>query len=57
MSDNSQQIKQNKCLGASEDWNLIFLNDPAATKKPYMVDWYQFQGILRWSLILFFMFF
>ena len=22
----------------------------------YMVDWYQFQGILRWSLILFFMF-
>ena len=22
----------------------------------YMVDWYQFQGMLRWSLILFFMF-
>ena len=21
-----------------------------------MVDWYQFQGMLRWSLILFFMF-
>ena len=22
----------------------------------YMVDWYQFQGLLRWSLILIFMF-
>ena len=22
----------------------------------YLVDWYQFQGMLRWSLILFFMF-
>ena len=22
----------------------------------YLVDWYQFQGLLRWSLILFFMF-
>ena len=22
----------------------------------YMVDWYNFQGLLRWSLILFFMF-
>ena len=33
-------------------WLLLFV----LSFFSYMVDWYQFQGILRWSLILFFMF-
>ena len=33
-------------------WGLLFV----LSFFSYMVDWYQFQGILRWSLILFFMF-
>ena len=34
-------------------WGLLFV----LSFFSYMVDWYQFQGMLRWSLILFFMFF
>ena len=34
-------------------WGLLFV----LSFFSYMVDWYQFQGLLRWSLILFFMFF
>ena len=33
-------------------WGLLFV----LSFFSYLVDWYQFQGILRWSLILFFMF-
>ena len=33
-------------------WGLLFV----LSFFSYMVDWYQFQGMLRWSLILFFMF-
>ena len=33
-------------------WVLLFV----LSFFSYMVDWYQFQGMLRWSLILFFMF-
>ena len=33
-------------------WLLLFV----LSFFSYMVDWYQFQGMLRWSLILFFMF-
>ena len=33
-------------------WTLLFV----LSFFSYMVDWYQFQGMLRWSLILFFMF-
>ena len=33
-------------------WTLLFVFSFFS----YMVDWYQFQGMLRWSLILFFMF-
>ena len=33
-------------------WGLLFV----LSFFSYMVDWYQFQGLLRWSLILFFMF-
>ena len=32
-------------------WTLLFVFSALS----YMVDWYQFQGYLRWSLILFFM--
>ena len=32
-------------------WTLLFVFSAFS----YMVDWYQFQGYLRWSLILFFM--
>ena len=31
-------------------WGLLFV----LSFFSYMVDWYQFQGMLRWSLILFF---
>ena len=31
-------------------WGLLFV----LSFFSYMVDWYQFQGLLRWSLILFF---
>ena len=33
-------------------WGLLFV----LSFFSYMVDWYNFQGLLRWSLILFFMF-
>ena len=33
-------------------WGLLFV----LSFFSYMVDWYQFQGMLRWSLILLFMF-
>ena len=33
-------------------WGLLFV----LSFFSYLVDWYQFQGLLRWSLILFFMF-
>ena len=33
-------------------WGLLFVLSVFS----YIVDWYQFQGLLRWSLILFFMF-
>ena len=33
-------------------WGLLFV----LSFFSYMVDWYQFQGMLRWSLIFFFMF-
>ena len=33
-------------------WGLLFV----LSFFSYMVAWYQFQGIMRWSLILFFMF-
>tara|TARA_B100001989_G_scaffold85518_1_gene59384 strand:+ start:122 stop:475 length:354 start_codon:yes stop_codon:yes gene_type:complete len=33
-------------------WGLLFV----LSFFSYLVDWYQFQGMLRWSLILFFMF-
>ena len=33
-------------------WGLLFV----LSFFSYMVDWYQFQGLLSWSLILFFMF-
>ena len=33
-------------------WGLLFV----LSFFSYMVDWYQFQGMLRWSLILVFMF-
>ena len=33
-------------------WGLLFV----LSFFSYMVDWYQFQGLLRWSLILLFMF-
>ena len=33
-------------------WGLLFV----LSIFYYMVDWYQFQGMLRWTLILFFMF-
>ena len=33
-------------------WGLLFV----LSFFSYMVDWYQFQGLLRWSLILTFMF-
>ena len=33
-------------------WGLLFV----LSFFSYMVDWYQFQGMLRWSLILIFMF-
>ena len=33
-------------------WGLLFV----LSFFSYMVDWYQFQGLLRWSLILIFMF-
>ena len=32
-------------------WTLLFVFSAFS----YMVDWYQFQGYVRWSLILFFM--
>ena len=33
-------------------WGLLFVLSFCS----YMVDWFQFQGLLRWSLILIFMF-
>ena len=33
-------------------WGLLFV----LSFFSYMVDWYAFQGLLRWSLILVFMF-
>jgi cytochrome c oxidase subunit IV len=33
-------------------WALLFV----LSTMSYMVDWYQLEGMLRWSLILFFMF-
>ena len=33
-------------------WGLLFVFSTFS----YMVDWYNFQGLLRWSLILIFMF-
>ena len=33
-------------------WGLLFVLSFCS----YMVDWYEFQGLLRWSLILIFMF-
>ena len=33
-------------------WGLLFFLSFCS----YMVDWFQFQGLLRWSLILLFMF-
>ena len=33
-------------------WGLLFV----LSFFSYMVDWFQFQGLLRWSLILIFMF-
>ena len=33
-------------------WGLLFV----LSFFSYMVDWFAFQGLLRWSLILFFMF-
>tara|TARA_B110000008_G_scaffold235522_1_gene240402 strand:- start:215 stop:553 length:339 start_codon:yes stop_codon:yes gene_type:complete len=33
-------------------WGLLFV----LSFFSYMVDWYQFQGLIRWSLILIFMF-
>ena len=33
-------------------WGLLFV----LSFFSYMVDWYQFQGLLRWTLILTFMF-
>lgn len=33
-------------------WGLLFVLSAAS----YMVDYYQFQGLLRWSLIIIFMF-
>ena len=33
-------------------WGLLFV----LSFFSYMVDWYNFQGLLRWSLILIFMF-
>ena len=33
-------------------WGLLFV----LSFFSYMVDWYQFQGLLRWTLILIFMF-
>ena len=33
-------------------WLLLFI----LSTMSYMVDWFQFQGYLRWTLILFFMF-
>ena len=33
-------------------WLLLFVLSTLS----YLVDWYQFQGLLRWSLILLFMF-
>ena len=32
-------------------WGLLFVFSTFS----YMVDWYNFQGLLRWSLIIFFM--
>ena len=32
-------------------WGLLFVLSTFS----YMVDWYNFQGLLRWSLIIFFM--
>tara|TARA_E500000331_G_scaffold221239_1_gene211884 strand:+ start:72 stop:401 length:330 start_codon:yes stop_codon:yes gene_type:complete len=32
-------------------WGLLFVFSAFS----YMVDWYNFQGLLRWSLIIFFM--
>jgi len=32
-------------------WGLLFVFSTFS----YLVDWYEFQGILRWSLIIFFM--
>ena len=32
-------------------WGLLFV----LSFFSYLVDWYQFQGMLRWSLIIFFM--
>ena len=33
-------------------WLLLFV----LSTMSYLVDWFQFQGYLRWTLILFFMF-
>ena len=32
-------------------WGLLFVFSTFS----YLVDWYEFQGLLRWSLIIFFM--
>ena len=32
-------------------WGLLFVFSTFS----YLVDWYNFQGLLRWSLIIFFM--
>ena len=37
--------------------SIIFgYGDDICTRVFLLVDWYQFQGLLRWSLILFFMY-
>ena len=57
MTDNTDTNKEKKTTTHKIGiylwiWGLLFV----LSFFSYMVDWYQFQGLLRWTLILFFMF-
>jgi cytochrome c oxidase subunit 4 len=51
-TDKKEQTSTHKIVIYLWIWGLLFV----LSFFSYMVDWYQFQGMLRWSLILFFMF-
>ena len=57
MTDNTDTNKEKKTTTHKIGiylwiWGLLFV----LSFFSYMVDWYQFQGLLRWTLILTFMF-